>query len=332
MLPRTGFAVEVTAECAERVPGPLEEFAGELLGTRPEGPTRAWRLLSVRVTPVALPDPRGMYTVNAAGEYGGILLGLSPEGFLAGIGGAGNTARLGAGVIEYEAPVTWGAGAIDYVRFGVESTRKEVLDSNFSTIEVEGVPRRVWDPIERQVLKDRGELARDAAQGLFEIRRKRLDALTAPGGLAGESVQALEELEEEYLSLFLGKEVTREERRVFTYIPEKAGEASTLFRFSETLGFTERDNVAATPYMVEVANVAVPGEAPAETRGGVTYRVPAVGDLRVRRGETVLVEGRCIVAQLGYLQQFPLDVIGSEGLSIEFHPEYGSIKSVNKAR
>jgi hypothetical protein len=334
LLPKTCFNVEVSLERVELIPGPFAEYAEQQLGTRPSITARgqSWRVKGIRVIPVPVPDARRAYTINASGEYGGILLSLSPEGFLSGAGAAGAT-----GVerpIEYMAPDRPG-GSIEYARFGIESTQKEILDSNFSMMEVEGVTRRVWDPIERHVLKGREEYVQEITDQIFAIRQRRLDALTSPGGLPEGSVKALDALEEAYLSLFFGRTVTREETRVFTYTPEKTGEATPLFRFSETRGVSARDDVTSMPYLIEVVNVVVPGEGTAverETPPGLTYRVPAVADLRVYRGDDKLFEGRCVVPQLGYLKQFPLDVIGSEGLSIEFYPALGSIKSVTRNR
>jgi hypothetical protein len=335
ILPRVSFDVEVTLECTERVPGPFHEYAERQLGTRAAITSRgqSWRVKKIRLTPVAVPDAEATYTLNATGEYGGLSLSLTPGGFLAGVGRA--VASPAERPLEYVAPPARSREEIEYVRFGIESTQKEVLDSNFSVIEVEGEPRRVWDPIERHVLKEKEEYVQEITNEIFALRRKRLDALTLPGSLTAAAIEELRALEEAYLGLFLGKEVTREETRVFSYTPEKAGEARPLFRFSTASGITGRDNVAAEPYLVEVTDAVVPGERPTgepSTRPSLTYRVPALATLRVYRGDSVLFEGRCIVPQLGYLKQFPLDVIVSEGLSIEFCPLYGSITCMLKNR
>ncbi len=39
---------------------------------------------------------------------------------------------------------------------------------------------------------------------------------------------------------------------------------------------------------------------------------------------------RSVIPQLGVIKKFPTDVISGEGLQLEFYPEYGSIKSINK--
>jgi hypothetical protein len=336
MLPRVTFNVEVTLECAEQIPGPFHEYAERQLGVRPTitVPGKSWQIKGIRVIPMASPDERRIFTLNAAGEYGGLLLSLTPEGFLAGVGRASGP-DFEPCPIEYTASPGRPETNIEYVRFGIESTLKEVLDSNFSTIEVEGVPRRVWDPIERHVLKEKEDYVQEITNEIFAIRRKRLDALASPGGLSRASVEELKALEEAYLSLFLGKRELREVVCVFPYTPERTSESTPLFRFSERQGITGRDDVSAMPFLVEIVNAVVPGEKPAEAaapRQGLTYCVPAVADLRVFKGENVLFEGRCVVPQLGYLKQIPLEVIGNEGLSIEFYPRYGSIKSLTKSR
>ncbi len=49
----------------------------------------------------ALPDPKASYTVNAVGEYNSILLNVTPEGFLAGVG-SGSTNQTRDEEIVYE--------------------------------------------------------------------------------------------------------------------------------------------------------------------------------------------------------------------------------------
>lgn len=333
MLPRASFEVAVTLECTERVPGPFSAYAPERLGVRPSitSAGQSWRIVGIRVTPVAAPDEGAMFTLSASSDHAGLQLSLTPGGFLAGVG-SGAAPSEEPRALEYVAPPA-PAREIEYIRFGVESTLKEVLDSNFSTMEIDGVPQRVWDPIVRHALKDNEDYAREITAELFATRRKRLEGMASAGGLTGESIAGLKALEEAYLSLFLGKETSREVTRVFRYIPERADAPTPLFRFSAERGIARLDDVSATPYLAEVTGAIVAKPAAGETaaaRPGITYRVPAMATLRVRAGETTLFEGPCIVPQLGRLEQIPLDAIANEGLTIEFHPHLGSIKRISK--
>lgn len=336
MLPKISFQVEVTMECSELVPGPFSGYAEQQLGIRPEITSKGeeWKISNIRFIPVPVLDEKNSYKVTVTGDYSGILLQLTPEGFLSGVGmSSGNVQEK---EITYT-PSPQSKAAIEYARFGIQSTLKEELDSNFTMLEVEGEMRRVWDPIERYVLKENEDYIQEVTDELFGIREKRLSLLAGEnGGQATEAaLKALNELEEHYLSLFLGKKVARKVVETITYIPEKANESVTLFRFSENVGITTKNNVSAQPYIVEIKNLFLPKDENAnQTRSGngIVYCVPAVADLILTRGNEKLIEERCIVPQLGYTKLLPLEVIGNEGISVEFYPQYGSVKSIVKNR
>ena len=63
---------------------------------------------------------KASYTVNAIGEYNSILLNVTPEGFLAGVG-SGNTNRTRDEEIVYEEKEKSVGTGINYVYFGIRS-------------------------------------------------------------------------------------------------------------------------------------------------------------------------------------------------------------------
>ena len=339
MLPKISFKVEVTMERVKLIPGPFRQYAEQQLGIGPDinAAGEEWELKDIRIIPQALPDTKNIYSVTTTGEYAGICLNLTPEGFLSGVNGSQNSADAEKEVF-YIVPKDNKEQKIDYVRFGVRSTLKEVLDSNFSMIEVEGEMRRVWDPIERYVLKEEKDYVKEITDEIFNIRKKRLDLLSgvsSSGPATREALKELDALEKDYLSLFMGKKVKERVKREFVYVPQKEDESVTLFRFSKTSGITAKNNVSAEPYVIEVKNVILPpkeNDSAHKPVSGVTYRVPAVADLVLTCGNKSVITERCIIPQLGYTKIFPLDVINNEGISIDFYPRYGSLKSVKKNR
>ena len=158
-LPKISYDVVVTMECSRLIPGPFRQYAEQQLGVSPEITSEGeeWTIKNIKFIPRVLPDPKASYTVNAIGEYNSILLNVTPEGFLAGVG-SGNTNRTRDEEIVYEEKEKSVGTGINYVYFGIRSTQKEVLDSNFTEMEVEGEMRRVWDPIERHVLKENKDI------------------------------------------------------------------------------------------------------------------------------------------------------------------------------
>lgn len=337
LLPQTTFRIEVNMECTEGIPGPFQEFAGQQLGVQPDvaAPSASWSIRSIRVMPVATLDKKLAYSVTATGDYTGLLLQLSPEGFLQGVG---MTASGAAAVPswQYARIEDRSTETIDYVKFGIQSTLKEELDSNFTMVEIDGEMHRAWDPIERYVLKEKKEYVQEITETIFAIREKRLALLTGEqqsgGAVTREALEALETLEQNYLSLFLGKKTVRSVTRTFYYTPQRADDSEVLFRFSEREGITDKNNAHAHPFLAEIRQVVVPpqnadGKIPP---AGITYWVPANGRLVLTKGKEVILEEPCVVSQLGYTRVIPLEVISNEGLSIEFFPTYGSIKGVTR--
>ena len=340
MLPRVAFDVEIVMERADYIPGPFRHYAEQQLGVKPDIQVAGteWEVKSIRLEPRAVPEKKGVYTVTASGEYRGICFTLTPEGFLAGVG-----SRSSVVPEEQELLCTLSGknkpSSINYVHFGIRPTQKEVLDSNFTMMEVEGEMQRVWDPIERYELKTEKDYVKEITNEIFNIRKKRLEMLAgehASGQATQAALDELRTLEEHYMSLFMGKVVRRKVVERLVYIPEKGRTSTTLFRFSKANGLMSKSNVAAEPYIVEIRNVVIPGEtaqpdgAVERTGMGITYRVPAVADLVLMTGNQLLMKKQCVIPQLGYLKEFPLEVINGEGLSIEFYPQYGSVKSIIK--
>lgn len=334
VLPRVVYDVEVTMECEELIPGPLARYAEEELDVAPDIAERGerWTVKAVRLTPRSVADEGAMFVLGASGTYGSLALHLTPEGFLAGVGASGmeNTERAGEAVYrEGRQPE---AGEARYVDFGLRSTKKEVLDSNFTMVEYEGEMRRQWDPIIRYVPKEDADYADECAREIFRIRQKRLEAIATADRAA---LDELRRLENEYMSLFMGKRTTRKVVKRFTFAPEKADESRLLFRFSEDKGITTKNNVAAEPYIIEVRNAVVmapEGRGAGQESGGaaITYRVPATADVVLMKGEEDVLSVRAILPQLGRLASFPAEVIDNEGMYMEFYPEYGSLKGIGK--
>ena len=131
----------------------------------------------------------------------------------------------------------------------------------------------------------------------------------------------------------MGKKVKQSFERVFVCTIEKENEAVVAFRFSSSEGFVDRKNVSATAYSLVAERVIVPAAAEMQaepTQSVVYYRVPAVADVKLVRLNEELQCFRSVIPQLGMIKKFPTDVISGEGLQLEFYPQYGSIKSINK--
>ena len=187
------------------------------------------------------------------------------------------------------------------------------------------------------------EKAAEAAHQIFKLRKRRFKILTAnfevlpPDGKAyAVIVEELRKLENEYLSLFLGKKVSVKKDYQFSYTP-KAGEAGgVIFRMSPQMGPVGVNDLGGRPIRVdfkslgitdELAILPIAGVAPTSQ---IAYRIPGKADISISNGKKILYKGRMSIAQFGKIGKLPADVLLNENYSIEFHPDLGSIKNVSK--
>ncbi|MDR0983266.1 MAG: DUF4831 family protein [Culturomica sp.] len=353
-LPKAGFIVTVDLENTKYLPGPYAFYAEKKLGMKPDYTeiTNVWKIKNIDMTAVVLPDDKAVYSINAVGDYSAINLTLSPDGYLAGISAANASAYnpnisqdyLKKSIVISKDPSSVKNEKIEIYKIGTYNTLKEVLDSNFTEQEIDGVMKKIWDPIIHYELKTEQENVSEAVKAIFRIRASRNELLLSDDDkLDGKTIDVLlkefDKLEKEYLQLFLGKKVTYKYTRSFICVPEKGGELTPVFRFSESEGITE--SRTATLYCVVAENAVVQGEesndvatvaegTTVETAPKLYYRLPAVADVKLKKANVDLIKIHTVVPQLGKLTTFPMEVISSEKLSLIFYPEYGSLKSIGR--
>lgn len=339
-LPKVSYKVKVKAEAVRHIPGPYAEFAEKELGMKPEVTAlkEQWEIKSVEVTPFSVPDEKTVYSMTATGDYGSVMLSLSPEGFLAGIAAGSVTMKAQMEGMEYRSQEGGRQREIRMTDLRTYNPLKEILDTNYVEQEIDGVVKRIWDPIISYKPKTKRDLMAEAVREIFRIRSERVKLLAAENEVPdGKSLQVIlkefDRMEQDYLSLFMGKKVKQSFERVFVCTIEKENEAVVAFRFSSSEGFVDRKNVSATAYSLVAERVIVPAAAEMQaepTQSVVYYRVPAVADVKLVRLTEELQCFRSVIPQLGMIKKFPTDVISGEGLQLEFYPQYGSIKSINK--
>lgn len=339
-LPKVTYVLKVHMECTKQIPGPYRQYAEKELGMKPQIMflKEKWQIKSINIQPQYVPDEKALYAVTASGDYNPVMLSLSPEGFLAGIA-AGPVGQYKTEKIPDYRPFAMNTEReVDMTGLKTYNPLKEVLDTNYIYQEIDGVMKKIWDPIIKYEAKTQQDMVSEAVKEIFRIRTERTKLLASENEVPdGKSLEVIlkefDRMEKDYLSLFMGREVTATEERIFSCTPEKAGEFTVAFRFSESEGIVDKKNVSAVAYGIQVENAVVAGEGPVMTEQPQTviyYREPAVADVKLMKVNEELQRFRSVVPQLGIIRKFPADVISVEGLVLEFYPEYGSLKSISR--
>jgi len=341
-LPQTVIEVEVTAEQTILKKGPFADYAQKFLGIADivsmDGVD--WKIKSVKVSPKGEVDPEQYYKVSTVVDYEPSLIALTPEGLIRGF----NLKESVNILKDREMVLLEGENVnIEYGKFSIDPIIKYTEDTIYKVIETDTAFVKI-PVLEKQALtKSIEEKAEEAAHQLFKLRKRRFKILTAnyevlpPDGKAYEViVRELEKLEKEYLSLFIGKKVGVSKSFQFFYTPKKGDEGGVVFRMSPQMGPVGANDLGGKPIRIKFDNldstrelVIIPtaGLAPQKL---INYRIPGMADVSISNGKRILFKNRMTIAQFGKIASMPAEVLLNENYSIEFYPELGSIRSVNK--
>ncbi len=341
-LPKVVYKLEVIMDCIQYIPGPYWKYAEKELSLTPKviEAKERWKIADIKVSPQYVPDEKAMYSVAASADYWPVALTLSAEGFLAGIAGGKGEVVGNYSALEYHNNEIKDIEVIDITKLNTYNHLKEVLDTNYTFQEVDGEMKKIWDPIIRYASKTELDNVKEAVSEIFRIRSERVRLLNADNNVPdGKSLEIIlkeyDRMEANYLSLFMGKKITNRVKKVVYCTPLKADEPTLAFRFAENEGITDSKNVSALAYFLQVSDVTVPSSKSIDGEAdvaGIFYRVPAMGKLQLLCGKDILMKMETMVPQLGEIKRFPLDIISNEGLSLEFYPQFGSLKSVKRSK
>ncbi len=311
-LPKTTFIFEVTATRHSFQPGPYHQYAKRFLGI--EG-TRSisdvyWQLERVDIKSMNEPDMDHYYSVKFIGDVSieKSLFELGNNGFIISHDMMPSYKHYNYDVIDEVEKIHFTDLTIS--PFINEQNRKKPKASSIQEYGLENIPS--WQKhISGKTFEEK---AFEAAKFIFKIRKRRFKLLAGqyevfPEGVALEtSMHELNELEEKYLSLFIGKTEIDTIRRIFTYAPvaNEPIQRENLFRFSEATGFTSSEN-QGIPIILEVkdmeTNKLLNGlQLPiSKTENALFYRQPDKASVKLLYGSHELMLSVYPVYQFGAL-------------------------------
>lgn len=301
-LPRTRIMVGVEAVSTRIVPGPYARFAKAYLGidNAPLEETLHWKVSDVDLKAITEADPVYCYAMS----------GANPEATFK------QLEQLKAGgYILTPGDLTSFGGFISKDQDGPETVYFSDLSVKRYLDEEADVPLDLPVMAASEDLESLQEKAKSAADFIIKIRKRRFKLLAGqyevfPDGKALEiSVRELDKLEEDYLSLFIGKTYQDTVVRRYTFTPGNNPEIERkeLCRFSEESGFHENGGNSGRPIVLDLRNlkltsvfrnVRLPYPNPGY-ENTLLYRIPDKALVRIIEGSAVIYEGELKVSQYG---------------------------------
>lgn len=315
-LPNTTISLKVTADHDSFVAGPYAKYAQKYLGidARQESED-TYAISSIEMIPYIEADPSVRVAVNLSSSKNASanFLNFCSQGLIVTSDSyTGKSAEWRfPTVVDNKEFATSGATSNLY-------NRTTTLYKSVKTADgLEKVPVQQTQVVEKSIEKK----AEETASMIFKLRQKRMDIITGDtdatysGEAMGAALAEIARLEQEYLSLFIGKSVVDKQTVVFDVVPvvENAKQMYIAFRISDTQGLVPAANMSGRPIVLELIkegseNGGMVSEKAASGKGRVFYRKPVTVLAKLLDGQKVIMQSRIPVYQLGETLSFPIDI------------------------
>lgn len=304
-LPMTTVTVEVDAVQESFFAGPYAPYARQFLGidVRKENDTRAY-VREVRLVTRVEADPSARYSVETRGVEDRFLA-LSSQGLVS------FQDKLEAGDVVWRFNPRPEA---DFGARGLTSTTRTETRTVWQEVQTDTAFVRI--PVEEtyEVEKTAEMKAKEAADLILKARKERFNISTGntdatfSGEALGAALSELDRVEKEYLTLFTGYTVIREQNGSFDVVPSASSKKQqyVAFRLSGRDGLVP--DGTGTAYLLEFNPVEVADGQPAvrDSKSSVHYRIPAICNVTLSSGGKTLFVSRIPVYQLGLECIYPL--------------------------
>lgn len=302
-LPQTTIVFNVEARQDVFYAGPFAKYSAKYLGVEAQQEDKTtFTIVSVVVNPVIEADQSHRYSVALPKGTSSTFLQMTSQGLVSGQEGA-----FSGAVWKYPAE-----RKSDFVHKGLPANLTTASNTLYAK-GMESVSQSVV--VEKSVEKK----AQEMAEKIFKIREQRYKILigdtdaTYSGEAMKAAVDALEKMEQDYITLFVGYTVSGIQTGTFEVTPkiDAKNQLYVAFRMSEKDGLQSADNVSGKPFYLELKpETPASPESPAKgtkPEQEIRYRVPAICTARLLDGVNSLFQIRIPVYQLGFTTSYPLN-------------------------
>lgn len=315
MLPKTALRFTVRAEKTTYTPGEFAKYAErymKLIGVAQQ-PSETWRVLTIDMLAVAVPDTSKCYVVPLNPKTSAPNFCLNADGVLLGIN---------ADVEDIRLPASFRPG-----KRAAEPDPKSFLSE------------------EALVAANTAKMAELTAQDIYDIRENRnlltrgqADFMPKDGQQLQLMLESLDRQDRAMTSLFAGRTVRDTIERVYTFIPAGTINKQVLFRLSQQLGPVDADDLSGTPYYISVRPYGnIPDMAPADPKAkkkkasdeGIFVNVPDKIDVVITKNAKQMGQFQVIAAQYGHTELLSADLFNKRyDTVLRLNPTTGSVAKI----
>lgn len=331
-LPKSGIKVNVKVTKTVLKKGPFSNYAQTMLGltdviSRNE---TIWEIKQVEFESFPLLDTNHVYIIETNSIENKLKIELTENSFLKAV----NPPLIKNKEIEK---------TIEIKEFEQKKQGRSITNFNDillpKSVLTKASSREKADELSRLILNQRVDLAATLiGDGYTET--------IAEGSALRIMVDEIKRLQQEYLLMFKG--ITKEESFDFSFefIPDEPRKVTQtiLFRFSKENGLVAKDDMSGEPVLLEIdskenmnelnlfcknQNYLLRAEKNGIENNGLFYRIPEKVIVRLLEDNNEIAKKDLLLPQFGVVNSLPEKYL-DDNISIEFFPELGSIKKIQK--
>ncbi len=318
-LPKTMITITAEARRTTVIPGPFHKYADKYLGIQnvPDREITEWDISDIKIDIYQEADPEYFFSVRnkRINSLNHILTRLAEDSLILFPDRFFNK-------YSFSEPDTSYKNKIHYRNLSVKHNLELNNDTSYKSVFRDSIYVKIPVIKQQLVRKSTEEKAEEAASYIIKIRKRKFKLISGqydymPEGEALEvAVKELDKLENDYLSLFTGKEYVDYYKKTFQYVPDNTRKISKeiLCRFSGTEGFIDSREARGMLVIIEIKDtdktmyfekINISGTG-AVTGSYVPARLPDLADIRVLIGERILNVTRVPVFQYGSIVPYSI--------------------------
>lgn len=319
-LPRTVLVIKIDVNKTLTIPGPFAQYAQKYLGITgvPTQRMEEFEISNIIIESKIETDPTNLYSafINQKSIFD--FFQIVNSGLILPIGDYKALSLTNSKLLKVE---------LSEVNFTDLSTNPYIAEEKstfYSKVQRDSSFVRV--PVQKSMIieKNTEEKAKEAAEFIFSLRKKRLEFMTidVDHPFDGEAIKTMfaeiNRLENDYLSLFIGKSSSETISKVILYTPTKPeGESSIAFRYSPLKGVVAANDLSGNPILIEIEPEVIPGSysnffstlnvTNEKTKfDQIYYRIPNSALVKVSDGKNELANRRLLIYQYGPTAKLPV--------------------------
>lgn len=337
-LPQNVIKLDFVIEKTEKLKGPYSEFAESTIGvqdfiTKDE---THFRVMDIIMNIEAEPDPEAWFFVEfderGSKDARSLIFDLKENGIILSADEAPLSKNIARDITE---TTLVNAGNEKRFHYFAERNLYQRVDTIIRKITIDttvirrNILQTAW------VDRNPAQKARAAADMIHKIRDSRFNLISGFQEINyGSSIvymdNQLQQLEEEYLALFLGKEIKQLYTQSVYFVPKHDQKGTLVVAgFSETLGLTES---TAKANQVELnidlngqETLTKSGSAKGKLTNSLYYRIPQSALLTLTYQGKVFYKQRKPISQLGTIAVAPVNKT-----RLQFSPESGMVTTIKR--